>query len=92
MRGRTLSDAVVILDEAQNSTINQLKMFLTRMGHNSKFIVTGDITQIDIPNTANSGLLHARNKLNDIKGISFVDFDIRDVVRHPIVKKIIQSY
>jgi len=92
MRGRTLSDAVVILDEAQNATINQLKMFLTRMGQNSKFIVTGDVTQIDIPNKDRSGLIHAYNKLKDIEGISFVEFGIEDVVRHPIVKEIIKKY
>ncbi len=92
MRGRTLNDAVVILDEAQNATINQLKMFLTRMGKNSKFIVTGDITQIDIPNKSRSGLIHAYNKLNNIEGISFVQFGIEDVVRHPIVKEIIKRY
>ncbi len=92
MRGRTLNDAVVILDEAQNATINQLKMFLTRMGENSKFIVTGDVTQIDIPNKNKSGLIHAHNKLKDIKGIAFVKFGVEDVVRHPIVRKIIECY
>ncbi len=92
MRGRTLSDAVVILDEAQNATKGQLKMFLTRMGENSKFIVTGDATQVDLPNRNQSGLLHAYNKLNGVEGISFVMFDQRDVVRHPLVKKIITLY
>lgn len=92
MRGRTLSDAVVILDEAQNATINQLKMFLTRMGENSKFIVTGDVTQVDIPNKDRSGLIHAEKKLQHIEGISFVKFGLQDVVRHPIVKKIIERY
>ncbi len=92
MRGRTLSNAIVILDEAQNATKGQLKMFLTRMGENSKFIVTGDITQIDLPDKAQSGLRHAYERLNNVEGISFVMFDQRDVVRHPLVKKIIALY
>ncbi len=92
MRGRTLSNAVVILDEAQNTTVNQLKMFLTRMGENSKFIVTGDITQIDLEKNKKSGLIHARNKLKNIQGISFVEFGQKDVVRHPLVKKIIEYF
>jgi len=92
MRGRTLSNAVVILDEAQNTTVNQLKMFLTRMGENSKFIVTGDITQIDLEGGKKSGLVHASEKLNNIEGISFVKFGEKDVVRHPLVKKIIAYF
>lgn len=92
MRGRTLSDAVVILDEAQNATISQIKMFLTRMGENSKFIITGDETQIDIPDKTNSGLCHAKQILKNIKGISFVDFKHDDVVRHRLVKDIIKAY
>ena len=92
MRGRTLSNAVVILDEAQNATKTQLKMFLTRMGENSKFIVTGDITQIDLPDKEQSGLRHAYQRLANVDGISFVIFDQRDVVRHPLVKKIIALY
>ncbi len=92
MRGRTLSNAFVILDEAQNTTVNQLKMFLTRMGLNSKFIITGDITQIDLPNKQNSGLVKALKILNDIKGISIVNFDIRDIVRHKLVKHIVEAY
>ncbi len=92
MRGRTLSNAVVILDEAQNATKTQLKMFLTRMGENSKFIVTGDITQIDLPDKRQSGLRHAYDRLRNVDGISFVIFDQRDVVRHPLVKKIIALY
>jgi phosphate starvation-inducible PhoH-like protein len=92
MRGRTLSNAVVILDEAQNTTVNQLKMFLTRMGENSKFIVTGDITQIDLDKNKESGLIHAYKKLKHIEGISFVEFGERDVVRHPLVKKIISNF
>jgi phosphate starvation-inducible PhoH-like protein len=92
MRGRTLSNAVVILDEAQNTTVNQLKMFLTRMGENSKFIVTGDITQIDLEGGKKSGLVHANEKLNNIDGIAFVKFGEKDVVRHPLVKKIIAYF
>ncbi|MBR4441548.1 MAG: PhoH family protein [Bacteroidales bacterium] len=92
MRGRTLSDAVVILDEAQNATVAQLKMFLTRMGENSKFIVTGDQTQIDIPNKNDSGLAHALRILKNISEISFVSFSGDDVVRHRVVKKILDAY
>ncbi|MBR2199414.1 MAG: PhoH family protein [Bacteroidales bacterium] len=92
MRGRTLDDAVVILDEAQNATVAQLKMFLTRMGDNSKFIVTGDETQIDLPRHSDSGLVHALRILNGIRGISFVAFGKDDVVRHKLVKKIIDAY
>ncbi len=92
MRGRTLGDAVVILDEAQNATVAQLKMFLTRMGDNSKFIVTGDETQIDLPHKSDSGLVHALRILDGIHGISFVAFGKDDVVRHRLVKKIIDAY
>lgn len=92
MRGRTLSNSIVILDEAQNTTVNQLKMFLTRMGENSKFIVTGDVTQVDLEKDKKSGLIHARNKLQDVEGISIVEFGEKDVVRHPLVKKIIRLY
>lgn len=92
MRGRTLDHAFVILDEGQNTTVNQLKMFLTRMGNNAKFIVTGDITQIDLPKKNVSGLVRALEILKDIKDISVVQFDVRDVVRHKLVKKIIQAY
>ncbi|MCQ2251156.1 MAG: PhoH family protein [Bacteroidales bacterium] len=92
MRGRTLSDAIVILDEAQNATVAQLKMFLTRMGEHSKFIVTGDETQIDLPNKKDSGLVHALHILKGIKGISFVSFQKGDVVRHKLVKRIIEAY
>ena len=92
MRGRTLGDAVVILDEAQNATVAQLKMFLTRMGDNSKFIVTGAETQIDLPRHSDSGLVHALRILNGIRGISFVAFGKDDVVRHKLVKKIIDAY
>lgn len=92
MRGRTLGDAVVILDEAQNASINQLKMFLTRMGENSKFIVTGDVTQIDLPNKKDSGLVLTRKMLRNIKGIAMVDFDSGDIVRHRLVKHIVDAF
>ncbi len=92
MSGRTLDNAFVILDEAQNTTINQLKMFLTRMGKNSKFIVTGDLTQIDLVDKKQSGLLHSVKILKDIKGISIVEFDERDIIRHHLVKYIVKAY
>lgn len=92
MRGRTLDNAFVILDEAQNATVNQLKMFLTRMGPNAKFIVTGDVTQIDLPAKEMSGLTYALRILKDISGISFIYFDNRDIVRHRLVKNIIEAY
>jgi len=92
MRGRTLENAVVILDEAQNSTVNQLKMFLTRMGQSSKFIVTGDVTQIDLPRKSDSGLWQAVNILKGIDGISILEFDERDIVRHKLVKHIVRAY
>ncbi len=92
MRGRTLSNAFIILDEAQNATITQMKMFLTRMGNNSKVIVTGDITQIDLQKPEESGLTNANKLLQNIEGIGFVYFDERDVVRHKLVAKIIKAY
>lgn len=92
MRGRTLGNAFVILDEGQNTTINQLKMFLTRMGKNSKFIVTGDITQIDLPKKQNSGLIKALDILKEISGISIIEFDERDITRHKLVKHIVKAY
>ena len=92
MRGRTLSNAFVILDEAQNTTVNQLKMFLTRMGLNAKFIVTGDVTQIDLPKRSNSGLLHAMSILKKIKSISIIHFDKNDIVRHRLVREIVEAY
>lgn len=92
MRGRTLENAFVILDEAQNATISQLKMFLTRMGVSSKFIITGDTTQIDLPRKTDSGLLQAMRILNGIEGISIIKFDERDIVRHKLVKKIVRAY
>ena len=92
MRGRTLNDAVVILDEAQNTTPQQIKMFLTRMGHNTKMIITGDMTQIDLPKTVNSGLKEAVNVLNGIKGISFIYMNESDIVRHKLVTRIVNAY
>ncbi len=92
MRGRTLNNAFIILDEAQNATKTQMKMFLTRFGANSKVIITGDVTQIDLPNKADSGLIHAHKILKDIKGIEFVMFSNKDVVRHKLVADIIKAY
>ena len=92
MRGRTLDNACVILDEAQNATINQLKMFLTRMGKNAKFIVTGDLTQVDLPNRSNSGLIYALRILDNIEEISIIHLDNRDIVRHRLVSRIIDAY
>jgi len=92
MRGRTLNNAFVILDEAQNTTTNQLKMFLTRMGLNAKFIVTGDITQIDLPDRNQSGLLQAMKILSDIEGIAVVFFDKKDILRHKLVRDIVDAY
>lgn len=92
MRGRTLNDAFIILDEAQNTTVEQMKMFLTRIGFGSKAVVTGDITQIDLPNAKESGLKHVMRVLHDIEDISFCEFQARDVVRHPLVKKIVKAY
>ena len=92
MRGRTLNDSFVILDEAQNSTKEQMKMFLTRLGDNSKMVITGDITQIDLENSKNSGLIQVQTLLKDIDGISFVNFNEKDIVRHDLVKHIIKAY
>jgi phosphate starvation-inducible PhoH-like protein len=92
MRGRTLDNAFVILDEAQNATVSQLKMFLTRMGRNAKFIVTGDVTQIDLPKNQDSGLILAESILAGIRGISVIHFDQRDIVRHRLVKSIVDAY
>lgn len=92
MRGRTLNDAVVILDEAQNTTTQQIKMFLTRMGQNTKMIITGDMTQIDLPRGVKSGLREAREVLADIKGISIVEMNEKDIVRHRLVTKIVNAY
>jgi len=92
MRGRTLDNAYVILDEAQNATSTQLKMFLTRMGNNAKFLITGDLTQIDLPRNQSSGLLQATQILQNIKGIDIIQLDSRDVVRHRLVTSIINAY
>jgi len=92
MRGRTLNDAFVILDEAQNTTSLQMKMFLTRLGFNSKAVITGDVTQIDLEKNTVSGLIHSENILKNIPKLDFVYFSNRDVVRHPIIKKIIEAY
>ena len=92
MRGRTLNDAVVILDEAQNTTPQQIKMFLTRMGMNTKMIITGDLTQIDLPQHSNSGLLHAQKVLNGVPGIGFVTMSKKDIVRHKLVTRIVEAY
>ncbi len=92
MRGRTLENAFVILDEAQNATVNQFKMFLTRMGKNAKFIVNGDITQIDLPKKSMSGLLQALNILEGVNGISMIFFNKEDIVRHSLVKRIVDAY
>jgi phosphate starvation-inducible PhoH-like protein len=92
MRGRTLNDAFIILDESQNTTVEQMKMFLTRIGFNSQAVITGDITQIDLPRGAKSGLRQAIEVLNDVSDISFNFFSAQDVVRHPIVARIVQAY
>lgn len=92
MRGRTLNDAVVILDEAQNTTSAQIKMFLTRMGWNTKMIVTGDRTQIDLPPTAKSGLVESMRILRDVQGIAFIEMDKKDIVRHKLVTKVVEAY
>ena len=92
MRGRTLNDSFIILDEAQNTTSEQMKMFLTRIGFNSKAVITGDITQIDLPSDRTSGLIESKNILQDIDGIQIVFFSKRDVVRHKLVQEIIRAY
>ena len=92
MRGRTLDKAFVILDEGQNTTRHQMKMFLTRMGQSVKFIITGDLTQVDLADNKKSGLLHAKKILKDIKNISFINLDDKDIIRHKLVKQIINAY
>ena len=92
MRGRTLNDSFIILDEAQNTTTEQIKMFLTRVGFGSTAVITGDITQIDLPNEKMSGLIHVLKVLKDVEGISFTFFGVRDVVRHPLVQRIVAAY
>ncbi|MBS1114191.1 MAG: putative phosphate starvation-inducible protein PhoH-like protein [Nitrospirae bacterium] len=92
MRGRTLNDSFIILDEAQNTTSEQMKMYLTRLGYNSKTVITGDITQIDLPHGRASGLILAERILSDIDGIKFIYFSERDVVRHKLVQEIVKAY
>src|SRR5436190_10027972 len=92
MRGRTLNQAVIILDEGQNTTVPQMKMFLTRMGHGSKIIVTGDITQIDLPRNMRSGLIDALHRLENIERVGIVYLNEHDIVRHPLVQKIVKAY
>lgn len=92
MRGRTLNDAIIVLDEAQNTTRHQIKMFLTRLGMNAKMIITGDVTQIDLPRSVQSGLIHALQVLHDVKGIGKVEFSKKDIVRHPLVQRIVEAY
>ena len=92
MRGRTLNDAFIILDEAQNTTTQQIKMFLTRMGMNSKIVVTGDMSQIDLPPHQRSGLVEALQILKDVKGIAKVEFNVKDIVRHKLVQQIVEAY
>lgn len=92
MRGRTLNDAIIILDEAQNTTTHQIKMFLTRLGMNAKMIVTGDVTQIDLPPSTTSGLIQAMRVLRDVKGIGRVQFEKKDIVRHKLVQRIVEAY
>ncbi len=92
MRGRTLNDAVIVLDEAQNTTTHQIKMFLTRLGMNAKMIITGDITQIDLPRSVGSGLVQALKVLRDVNGIGKVEFSKKDIIRHQLVQKIVEAY
>jgi phosphate starvation-inducible PhoH-like protein len=92
MRGRTLNDAVVILDEAQNTTTAQIKMFLTRMGNNTKMIITGDPSQVDLPRGVRSGLSEALEILSSVKGIGFIQMDKKDIVRHKLVSRIVEAY
>ena len=92
MRGRTLNDAVIVLDEAQNTTVHQIKMFLTRLGMNAKMIVTGDVTQIDLPRSTQSGLTQALHVLRNVEGVGRVDFGKKDIVRHHLVQRIVEAY
>jgi phosphate starvation-inducible PhoH-like protein len=92
MRGRTLNEAFVILDEAQNTTVNQIKMFLTRMGQSTKYVITGDITQIDLPKASMSGLVKAIKILKHVNGIKTINFNVNDIVRHPLVQRIVEAY
>jgi phosphate starvation-inducible PhoH-like protein len=92
MSGRTLNDSFVILDEAQNTTPEQMKMFVTRIGYNTKAVITGDITQIDLPTGKMSGLVEAEKVIKGVEGVAFVHFNERDVVRHPLVQRIVKAY
>ena len=92
MRGRTLNDAVIVLDEAQNTTVHQIKMFLTRLGMNAKMIITGDVTQIDLPRSVQSGLVQALKVLANVPGIGRVEFAKKDIVRHSLVQRIVEAY
>jgi phosphate starvation-inducible PhoH-like protein len=92
MRGRTLNNAFIILDESQNTTTSQMKMFLTRIGFGSTAVITGDVTQIDLPRGTRSGLVQVTSVLRKVKGVSFTWFNSRDVVRHPIVQRIVEAY
>jgi phosphate starvation-inducible PhoH-like protein len=92
MRGRTLNQAAIILDEGQNTTVSQMKMFLTRMGHGSKIIVTGDVTQVDLPRMIKSGLIDAMNRFKKIERIGLVFLEAADIVRHPLVQRIVEAY
>jgi phosphate starvation-inducible PhoH-like protein len=92
MRGRTLNDAIIVLDEAQNTTTHQIKMFLTRLGMNAKMIITGDVTQIDLPRNVTSGLVQALRVLRGVPGIGMVEFDKKDIVRHQLVQRIVEAY
>ena len=92
MRGRTLNDAVIVLDEAQNTTTHQIKMFLTRLGVNAKMIITGDVTQIDLPRSTQSGLVQALRVLRDVKGVGRIEFTKQDIVRHHLVQRIVEAY
>jgi phosphate starvation-inducible PhoH-like protein len=92
MRGRTLNDAVIVLDEAQNTTTHQIKMFLTRLGMNAKMIITGDVTQIDLPRSVHSGLVQALHVLKGVNGIGMVEFEKKDIVRHHLVQRIVEAY
>ena len=92
MRGRTLNEAVIVLDEAQNTTTHKIKMFLTRLGMGSKMIITGDVTQIDLPRTTQSGLVQALGILRGVPGIGRVEFDKKDIVRHKLVQRIVEAY
>ena len=92
MRGRTLNDAIILLDEAQNTTVHQIKMFLTRLGMNAKMIITGDVTQIDLPRSVASGLVQALRVLRNVPGIGRVEFGKKDIVRHALVQRIVEAY